>query len=345
MRRAPSGGSRGCGGPRRRGRPSTRPSATRGCAAGRAEEAAAAFAAVLGRAPSYVPALVGAGSAASRRGDDGGGPRLLPARAGAGPGRRARPQARGLAEARRSTERRMARAQAALEANDSATAEARVPRRARGGARRWRRCASPSPTFSLRPRRDAGRGGRARGRRHRRPRGRLCAGRACSSSSATSTARRRSYRGLLEPRRRRRGRAGGPRRALATRARRRRCPRSTGESRRASRVTRADLAALVAARVKALRGSGPGEPRVAVDISSSWAREPIATVLALEVMDVYPNHTFQPGAHGPPRGPRAVRGPGPRPPALAARGGAGARPTCRARTSTSTPSSARSAPG
>ena len=64
----------------------------------------------------------------------------------------------------------------------------------------------------------------------------------------------------------------------------------------ASRVTRADLAALVAARVMALRRVGPGEPRVAVDISSSWAREPIATVLALEVMDVYPNHTFQPGA-------------------------------------------------
>ncbi|MFN8091411.1 MAG: S-layer homology domain-containing protein [Vicinamibacteria bacterium] len=63
-----------------------------------------------------------------------------------------------------------------------------------------------------------------------------------------------------------------------------------------ARVTRADLAALLAARVKALRRAGPGEPTVAVDIAGSWAREPIATVLALDVMEVYPNHTFQPWA-------------------------------------------------
>jgi hypothetical protein len=35
---------------------------------------------------------------------------------------------------------------------------------------------------------------------------------------------------------------------------------------------------------------------VAVDISGSWAREHILRVLALGLMDVYPNHTFQPGA-------------------------------------------------
>jgi hypothetical protein len=64
----------------------------------------------------------------------------------------------------------------------------------------------------------------------------------------------------------------------------------------APRVTRADLAALLARRVAPLRRTGPGEPRVAVDIGGSWAREPIAAVLALDVMDVYPNHTFQPGA-------------------------------------------------
>jgi tetratricopeptide (TPR) repeat protein len=64
----------------------------------------------------------------------------------------------------------------------------------------------------------------------------------------------------------------------------------------ASRITRADLAALVAVRVHGLRRLGAGEPRVALDIGSSWAREPIARVLALGIMDVYPNHTFQPGA-------------------------------------------------
>jgi Flp pilus assembly protein TadD len=64
----------------------------------------------------------------------------------------------------------------------------------------------------------------------------------------------------------------------------------------AARVTRADLAALVAVRVQRLRRAGPGEPRVAVDISGSWARDQVARILALGIMDVYPNHTFQPNA-------------------------------------------------
>ncbi|MBI3932363.1 MAG: tetratricopeptide repeat protein [Acidobacteria bacterium] len=64
----------------------------------------------------------------------------------------------------------------------------------------------------------------------------------------------------------------------------------------APRITRADLAALVAVKVGALARMPRGEPRVAVDISGSWAREHILEVLALDVMDVYPNHTFQPAA-------------------------------------------------
>jgi tetratricopeptide (TPR) repeat protein len=64
----------------------------------------------------------------------------------------------------------------------------------------------------------------------------------------------------------------------------------------APRVNRAELAALVAVRVPALRRAGAGEPRVAVDISGSWARDQVARVLALGIMEVYPNHTFQPGA-------------------------------------------------
>jgi tetratricopeptide (TPR) repeat protein len=64
----------------------------------------------------------------------------------------------------------------------------------------------------------------------------------------------------------------------------------------AARVTRADLAALLAVRVHALGRLGVGEPRVALDIGSSWARDQVARVLALGIMDVYPNHTFQPGA-------------------------------------------------
>jgi len=64
----------------------------------------------------------------------------------------------------------------------------------------------------------------------------------------------------------------------------------------APRVSRADLAALIATKVTALARLTPGEPEVATDISGSWARAYILKLLALSIMDVYPNHTFQPGA-------------------------------------------------
>jgi tetratricopeptide (TPR) repeat protein len=64
----------------------------------------------------------------------------------------------------------------------------------------------------------------------------------------------------------------------------------------AARLTRADLAALLANEVTALSRLTPGEPEVATDIARSWARPYILRVLALALMDVYPNHTFQPGA-------------------------------------------------
>jgi tetratricopeptide (TPR) repeat protein len=63
-----------------------------------------------------------------------------------------------------------------------------------------------------------------------------------------------------------------------------------------SRARRADLAALLAVKVTALGRLPLSEPRLAVDISSSWAREHIATIVRLGIMDVYPNHTFQPRA-------------------------------------------------
>jgi tetratricopeptide (TPR) repeat protein len=64
----------------------------------------------------------------------------------------------------------------------------------------------------------------------------------------------------------------------------------------APRLSRADLAALVAVKVPALARVPTGTPKVAVDISGSWAREHILKILALDIMDVYPNHTFQPAA-------------------------------------------------
>ena len=46
----------------------------------------------------------------------------------------------------------------------------------------------------------------------------------------------------------------------------------------------------------ALSRAGAPQPKVAVDISGSWAREHIIRVLGRDIMAVYPNHTFQPGA-------------------------------------------------
>jgi len=66
--------------------------------------------------------------------------------------------------------------------------------------------------------------------------------------------------------------------------------------RTADGITRADLAALVGVKVTALERAPAGAAKVAVDISGSWAREHILRVLAYDIMSVYPNHTFQPGA-------------------------------------------------
>lgn len=64
----------------------------------------------------------------------------------------------------------------------------------------------------------------------------------------------------------------------------------------APRATRADVAALLLLRVPTLAEAPPGEPEVAVDVSGSWAREHIVRALALRLLEVFPNHTFQPGA-------------------------------------------------
>lgn len=62
------------------------------------------------------------------------------------------------------------------------------------------------------------------------------------------------------------------------------------------RVTRADLAAMIAVKITALQRLPVAEGRVATDISGSWARAHVLRVLSLDIMDVYSNHTFQPGA-------------------------------------------------
>jgi tetratricopeptide (TPR) repeat protein len=61
-------------------------------------------------------------------------------------------------------------------------------------------------------------------------------------------------------------------------------------------ITRADLAALINVKVTALARVSQSDPKVAVDISGSWAKDHILKTLALDIIDVYPNHTFQPAA-------------------------------------------------
>jgi Flp pilus assembly protein TadD len=64
----------------------------------------------------------------------------------------------------------------------------------------------------------------------------------------------------------------------------------------ATYITRADLAALIDVKVTALSRAGDAEPKVAVDISGSWAKAHIIKALAFDIIGVYPNHTFQPAA-------------------------------------------------
>lgn len=61
-------------------------------------------------------------------------------------------------------------------------------------------------------------------------------------------------------------------------------------------ITRADLAALMLVKVRRLAQAPLGPGKVAIDISGSWAQDHIIRALALDIVTVYPNHTFQPGA-------------------------------------------------
>lgn len=68
--------------------------------------------------------------------------------------------------------------------------------------------------------------------------------------------------------------------------------RAIGE---ATRITRAELAALVVERVESLKSRKPvAAGEVASDLSRTWARPQVLRALELALMDVYPNHTFQP---------------------------------------------------
>lgn len=260
--------------------------------AGRADEAAAGFAAVLERRPGDVAALVGAGSAAVRRGDADG---------ALGFYRRAQREApedplvrkRVAALKLQVTERRMGLAQKALDRGDREAA-----------AREYAAALEAAPEVA---------GVRLALAELLVASGDLAAAAAVlegDPSGDRPAALRRAdllaqqqdfagalaaYRALLardpSDEAARQGESSA-REALEMLS----MPEEYRKIADAPRVTRAELAALLSVRVRALGRVAPGEPRVAVDIGGSWAREHVARVLALGIMDPYPNHTFQPAA-------------------------------------------------
>jgi Flp pilus assembly protein TadD len=260
--------------------------------AGHLDEAAALFESVLSRRADYVPALVGAGSTAFRRGDVDGAVRLYRSALVAAPDEAV--VRKRLAQLKvQVTERRMAQAQAAVDAGDP-----------EGAAWEYRAALEAAPevtgvrlALSELLARQGDRTG-AVAVLEQDPSG----DRQVALRLGRLLMEQQDYARSVEVYRRLVARdpedaeaRSGERAAreglelLAMPEEYRRIPE-------ASRITRADLAALLAVKVTALRRIAPGEPRVAVDIGGSWAREHIATVLADGIMDVYPNHTFQPGA-------------------------------------------------
>jgi tetratricopeptide (TPR) repeat protein len=260
--------------------------------AGRSEEAARGFAAVLARVPLFVPALVGAGSTAAHEGD-------LDAALGYYKRASSAPPGDPLVRKRlgalklQVTERHLGRAQIALEAGNLAAAsdEYRLALDAAPevtGVRLdladlLRKAGDTSSAISVLASDPSG---------ERQVRLRLAAVLVDASQFEQALA---VYRELLA-----RDPADEAARTGEAVARERLetslMPEEYRQIPSATQLTRAELAALLVVRVKALRRVAPGEPQVAVDISGSWAREQILGALTLAVMDVYPNHTFQPGA-------------------------------------------------
>jgi Flp pilus assembly protein TadD len=260
--------------------------------AGQTQAASEAFGAVLAARPQDVPALVGMGSLAARKGDLEGAVVLFRTAAGVAPDD-AVVRKRLAALKLQVTDRRMAEAEAALARGDAAAA-----------ARAYTAALEAAPEVSgvrlALAQVLAGGGDRAGAiavleadltgeRQVLLELGRLlCEEREFARALEVYTRLLAHGPGDEEARTgQRRAREGLEAAAM---------PPEYGAIAEALRVSRADLAALLAVRVPALRRAGAGEPQVAVDISGSWARDQVARVLALGIMDVYPNHTFQPGA-------------------------------------------------
>jgi Flp pilus assembly protein TadD len=260
--------------------------------AGQAQAASEAFGAVLAERPQDVPALVGMGSLAVRRGDVEEAVELFRRAAGAAPDD-AVVRKRLAAVRLQVTDRRMAEAEAALERGDSESAA-----RAYTAALE----AAPEVTGVRLALAQVLAGGGDRAGAIAVLEADLSGERQVLLELGRQLCEEQQFARALEVYTRLLAHGPGDEEARAGQRRAREgleaaaMPEEYRAIAEATRVSRADLAALLAVRVPALRRAGAGEPRVAVDISGSWARDQVARVLALGIMDVYPNHTFQPGA-------------------------------------------------
>jgi hypothetical protein len=59
-------------------------------------------------------------------------------------------------------------------------------------------------------------------------------------------------------------------------------------------VTKEQMSALIGVKFKDILDKPEGRPPIIIDISTSWASRYILDAASLGLLDVYPNHTFQP---------------------------------------------------
>ena len=59
-------------------------------------------------------------------------------------------------------------------------------------------------------------------------------------------------------------------------------------------VLKEEIAALLSVKFKNIIDETKGKPPIIIDISTSWASQFILHTTSLGILDVYPNHTFQP---------------------------------------------------
>lgn len=59
-------------------------------------------------------------------------------------------------------------------------------------------------------------------------------------------------------------------------------------------ISKEELAALIAVKFKEILDKPAGKPPIIVDITTSWATQFIVDMTSIGILDVYPNHTFQP---------------------------------------------------